>query len=306
MHRRVSALHADGKQLGDFFGNGEHSRHRLEWTAHEVRIEAADDHALPKVGKFHAGVNDALTQKLRFVHANHFGARRHLRQNIAPSRHQLRRNFEPRVRDDSVLRVALIDYGLEDLHALLPNFRAAQPANQFFALAGKHRPHDHFDPAHVVLDDVHASPPFLCRLTHRASEIQAPALLSPLAYIARLKNGANALMMATRNASCRMIMLQVRIPHAPCASRMPRPPANASMAFDSSTPWSTTICVRSSGRTTAPDWPKAPRPAPSVTYAQLSRKAWRAPFSCAFSRITSMPPSSPIKYFQGSFFSRAI
>ena len=59
------------------------------------------------------------------------------------------------MRDDFVGGVALINGGLEDLDALARNFRAAQAADQFLALAGKHGADDDFDPAHIAFDDVH-------------------------------------------------------------------------------------------------------------------------------------------------------
>jgi hypothetical protein len=73
--------------------------------------------------------------------------------------------------DDAVLGVPLVDYGLEDLHALPADLRAAQAPDQLFAFAGKHRPHDYFDPAHIALDDVHLFP-----------------LLRVLGYHSRFKN----------------------------------------------------------------------------------------------------------------------
>ncbi len=59
------------------------------------------------------------------------------------------------MRHDFVGGVALVDGRLEDLHALARDFRATQPADQLFALAGKHRADDDFDPAHIAFDDVH-------------------------------------------------------------------------------------------------------------------------------------------------------
>src|SRR5271155_4523060 len=100
------------------------------------------------------------------------------------------------MRNDPVLGVTLVNDGLENLHALLGNFGAAQPANQLFALARKHRPDDHFDPTHVALDDVHASSPLGVRLTHTNAKTQALALRSLAAYSSRLKNGAKALITA--------------------------------------------------------------------------------------------------------------
>src|SRR5438094_4973791 len=51
-----------------------------------------------------------------------------------------------RVRDDVIIRETRIDLRLEDLDLLTRDLRAAQAANQFFRLAGEHRPGNHFDP----------------------------------------------------------------------------------------------------------------------------------------------------------------
>src|SRR5579864_6273722 len=132
------------------------------------------------------------------------------------------------MRNNAVRRIALVYKRLEDLHALPSNFRASQPSDQFFALAGKHRPDNHFDPAHIALDDIHEFSPGRCgRLTQLSVEIPVhgpdkskrpycfDAAPRTSWYSAALKNGANALMTAVRKASCLVIMLRVKTPHAP-------------------------------------------------------------------------------------------
>src|SRR6266446_2114972 len=59
------------------------------------------------------------------------------------------------MRNDFVGGVTFVDGRLEDLHALARDLRAAQAADQLFALAGKHRADYDFDPAHIAFDDVH-------------------------------------------------------------------------------------------------------------------------------------------------------
>ena len=59
------------------------------------------------------------------------------------------------MRHDFVGSIARVDGGLENLHALARDFRAAETADQFFALAGEHWADDDFDPAHIAFDDVH-------------------------------------------------------------------------------------------------------------------------------------------------------
>src|SRR5713226_7483474 len=52
-----------------------------------------------------------------------------------------------RVRNDVIVRKARIDLRLEYLDLLAGDLCPAQTANQFFRLAGEHRPGYHFDPA---------------------------------------------------------------------------------------------------------------------------------------------------------------
>ena len=60
------------------------------------------------------------------------------------------------MRHDVIGRVAGIDGGLEDLHALPRDLRAAQAADQLFALAAEHAADDDFNPARRRgTDDVH-------------------------------------------------------------------------------------------------------------------------------------------------------
>src|SRR6202007_3384832 len=179
-----------------------------------------------------------------------FRASLHLVENIAAGLNELGGNFKSGVGHDSISGVALVDQRLKDLHALLADFSPSQAANQFFALAGKHWPHHDLNPAHVAFDDVHSLPP-AARLTHRETKVQAPALRSAFAKISRLKNGANALITATRNASRRVMRLRDSTPQAPWASRIPWPPANTSIASESSTPSSSTVLASTSGSRTA-------------------------------------------------------
>src|SRR5580693_5584896 len=134
------------------------------------------------------------------------------------------------MRDDAVLGIALVNDGLEDLHTLFGDFGAAQAANQFFALAGKHRSDNDFDPTHIAFDDIHRVSPLVVRLTHTIAQFQASALSPRAAYSSRLKNGAKALITAARNESCRVVRLRVRMPQAPSASRILWPPAKAAFA----------------------------------------------------------------------------
>src|SRR5579863_5817961 len=66
------------------------------------------------------------------------------------------------MRHDVRLLIALVDLRLENLHALARDFGSFQTPDQFLALAGKHGPHDNFDPPHVSFYDIHlASSPVI-------------------------------------------------------------------------------------------------------------------------------------------------
>src|SRR5579884_2384207 len=157
VHRRIAAAHADGKQFGDLLGDSEQSRHRLKRPPAVIRVQPGDNHALAQIGQLRANVNDFVAQELRFIDPDNLGSRLNLLHDFAGLRHVVGWNPESRVRDDFIHRVALVNGWLEDLHALAGDFRAPKPPNQLLALAGKHRPDHHFDPAHIPFDDVHTT-----------------------------------------------------------------------------------------------------------------------------------------------------
>src|SRR6266446_3100483 len=75
---RIAAAHTDGKQLGDFFGDSEEARHRFEGAAAVIGVQARDDDALAEIGQLFVYNHPSATEKLRFVDADNFGARRQL------------------------------------------------------------------------------------------------------------------------------------------------------------------------------------------------------------------------------------
>src|SRR5690242_11819530 len=119
------------------------------------------------------------------------------------------------MRHNPISRISAVNRRLENLHALSRNFRTAQTPYQLLALARKHWPDDDLNPTHVALDDIHAASRGalirmkqpLCKsyreITFRR-QCSRDALCA-CTYRALLKNGANALMIATRNASCLVI-----------------------------------------------------------------------------------------------------
>ena len=87
--------------------------------------------------------------------ADDLGARGQFVHDFSSLENSVRGNAEAGVRNNFVGGVAFVNGGLEDLHALPCNLRASQPANQFFALAGKHRANHDFDPAHIAFNNIH-------------------------------------------------------------------------------------------------------------------------------------------------------
>jgi hypothetical protein len=75
VHRGISAADANSQQLGDFFGDGQQTRHWLEGASHEIGVEARDDHSLAEIGHFGANIEQAFAEELAFVDAHDFGAR---------------------------------------------------------------------------------------------------------------------------------------------------------------------------------------------------------------------------------------
>jgi hypothetical protein len=151
----VAATHAYGQQLGDFFGDGQKARHGFEGAAAVIGVQSGDDDALAEIGELGANIHNFIAEELRFVNADDFRARRELLHDFRGFEDGVRGNAQAGMRDDLVGGVAFINGGLEDLHALARNLCTAQPANKLFALAGKHRTDNDFDPAHIAFDDIH-------------------------------------------------------------------------------------------------------------------------------------------------------
>src|ERR1700747_2284837 len=118
MHGGISALHADGKQLGDFFGHSQEARHRLEGATEVIGIEPGDDYPLSCISHTHANIDQTVAEELAFIDTYYFGSRLDFFEDLGRVSDDLRRKFEPGMRDDVRLRVALVNHRLEDLHAL--------------------------------------------------------------------------------------------------------------------------------------------------------------------------------------------
>jgi hypothetical protein len=127
-------LHANGEQLGDFFGDGKQAWHRLEGAPEVIRVQAGDDHSLACVSHAHANIDQALPKELPFINSHHFRARLNFLEDLRRRLHDLRRKLEPGMRDDVGLSVSLINDRFEYLDALPGDLGALQSPDQFFAL----------------------------------------------------------------------------------------------------------------------------------------------------------------------------
>src|SRR5207245_6492809 len=112
---RIAAPHADGKQLGNLLGDGEEARHRFEWAAAIIGVQARDNDALTKVGELSADIDDFVAQELGFVDADDFRARGQLVHDFGGFAYVVRGNAEAGVRNNFIGGIAFVDGGLENL-----------------------------------------------------------------------------------------------------------------------------------------------------------------------------------------------
>ena len=148
-----------------------------------------------------------------------------LSQQIGGIVRLLRRNPQLAVRHDVVVGVAGVHGRLEDLYALPRNLRAAQPADELFALAAEHAADDDLDPPRVRgADNIHIRiiglavqgskvPPVRRDIRWNSADWNR---LKP-ARRGRCRKGAKAASTASRNASRRP--MRSRVKHAPGAAR---------------------------------------------------------------------------------------
>ncbi len=96
-------------------------------------------------------------EELPLVDADDLGVVIHLRDQLVGALHVLGRDAHVAVRHDVIFAEAVVDERLEDLDLLAGDLRAAQAADQLFALAAEHAAGDDFDPAvlRLLADDVH-------------------------------------------------------------------------------------------------------------------------------------------------------
>src|SRR5436309_10060259 len=151
----IAALHANGKRLGDFIGYCEEFGHGMKGASEIIGVESGNDDALAHVGKLYHQVNHGLAQKLGFIEADHLRSQVDLGLHLGRAADAFRVDTHVVVRNDVTIGIPLVDGWLEDLHALPGDLRAAQAADQLFALAAEHRTADYFDPSKISAHGIH-------------------------------------------------------------------------------------------------------------------------------------------------------
>ena len=143
---QVSALDADGVNLGDVVGDGTEGGHGTEGDASEVHVEAGDDDTDATVGQLVADVGQSGVQELGFVDADNV--------DVAAEQEDAGRRVDGRrkdvvlvVTDDILFRVSDVDGRFEDFYFLTGKFGTAQSPYEFFGLTREHGAADDFDAA---------------------------------------------------------------------------------------------------------------------------------------------------------------
>src|ERR1017187_9160406 len=91
------------------------------------------------------------------VDTHHFRTPVDALDNLSRIGNHLRLHAQVAVRDDFVTGIAVVDGGLEHLHAFAGDHGPAQTPDQLFALARKHGAADYFDPTDITGDYVHTN-----------------------------------------------------------------------------------------------------------------------------------------------------
>ena len=148
-----SADHADGRELGDFVGEGHEVGDGAEGLVGEGGVEAGEDDAFAEVHEFHGEMNDAVVEELDFVEADDVDF-----VDAAGLKELYLQAFGCGCDDGGVVGlgavagdggavVAEVDVGFEAGYALAGDAGAFEAADELFRFAGEHGAGDDFDAA---------------------------------------------------------------------------------------------------------------------------------------------------------------
>jgi hypothetical protein len=134
-------------RLGDVLRDRQQLRHRLEWLAEIILIEAGDDHALALIGQRVADHRQLQVEELPFVDADDLGIGVDTLEQLTRAPYRARGDPHLAVGDDVIVGIANVDRRLEDLHLLPRDLRTPQPSDKLLALPAEHAADDDFYPA---------------------------------------------------------------------------------------------------------------------------------------------------------------
>ena len=129
-----TALDTDGMDFGHVVGYRHEGWHGPEWDAFEVHVETGGNDADALVGELVAYIGQGVIEELCFVDADDVAV-------CSEKKDALRvvdwggMDGLAFMGDDIFVRVACVDGWLEDLDALVGEFGAFHPADEFFGLA---------------------------------------------------------------------------------------------------------------------------------------------------------------------------
>ena len=71
VNSRITAIYANGMQLGNRFGHGHDLGHGAKRTAFKIHIKACNNYADPLIGQYIANIGQRGIKKLSFVNSDH-------------------------------------------------------------------------------------------------------------------------------------------------------------------------------------------------------------------------------------------
>ena len=115
----------------------EQRRHRPERPAHEVLIEAGDDHAHAAIGERGGELDQPVVEELRLVDAHHLHVAAERGRELAAVAHGVRRHLAQVARHHALGTMTAVGGGLEHLDLLAGDDGAADASQELFALAAR-------------------------------------------------------------------------------------------------------------------------------------------------------------------------
>ena len=141
-----AALDADGVDLLDVLRHGHQARHRAEGLAEIVHVEACHDDAHAAVGEGLADFDERAVEELGLVHAHDLDLGADL-EHVGGVLDGGGGELMEIVGDYFHVGISVVYGRLEEGDLLVGELGAAEPADEFFGLAGEHGAADDLDAA---------------------------------------------------------------------------------------------------------------------------------------------------------------